>query len=561
MPRVRNLAVDSSAASKVRFHPHRSRADARGRRDGCTRTHTLPSATSRMRLDLSQRARLSHQMRLAPRMIQSMEILQMSTLALEERIEQELEGNVALERVEPGEDMQRLAEERADDAAEERLAEKPLVVQQDGSATADDFRRLSELESTYSDAFDPDNTWERPVVRDSGERDRKLDAMANTPSRGESLVEQLQHQWSFTDNPPEISAAGRILIDYIDDDGRLGADVETIMQQSAEEEDGHAREITLTREHFDRALDRVQHALDPPGIGARSVRECLLIQARLREAEHSTDQVWADVVRLLDRHFDDLLQNRLPKIERESGLSISRIETARERMSRLRMTPGRDVVDEDVPPVFPDVLIEFDETIDRYVARVPDGRVPALRISPRYERMAKDRRIDKSTRDFVANGVRSASWLIDAVGQRRATLLRVVQVVIDRQRDFFESGPLHLHPLPMIEVAAELGIHVGTVSRAVADKWVQTPRGLIPLRRFFSGGVGSRTGEDMSWEAVKQLVREIVESEDSAKPLSDQAIADALKERGVTIARRTVVKYREQLGIQPARRRKKHAGE
>ncbi len=513
-----------------------------------------------MRLDLTQRARLSQQMRLAPRMIQSMEILQMSTLALEERIEQELEGNVALERVEPGEDMERLAEERADDAAEERLAEKPLVVRQDGTASADDFRRLSELESTYSETFDPDNTWERPVVQDRGERDRKLDAMANTPSRGESLIEQLQHQWSFTDHTPEIAAAGRILIEYIDDDGRIGADLDTIIEQSRDREEILPPGTQLSRDLLERALVEMQHSLEPAGIGARDVRECLLIQARLQAIDHAGDETWADVVRLIERHFDDLLQNRLPRIERESGLTIHRIEAARERMARLRMTPGRDVVDEDVPPIVPDVLIEYDEETERYIASIPDARLPALRISPRYEKMAKDRRVDRPTREFVANGVRSAAWLIDAIGQRRATLLRVVQVVIDRQRDYFEHGPLHLHPLPMIEVAAELGIHVGTVSRAVADKWMQTPRGLVPLRRFFSGGVGSRTGEDMSWEAVKEVVREIVDGENPSKPLSDQAIADKLQERGVTIARRTVVKYREQLGIQPARRRKKHAG-
>lgn len=503
-----------------------------------------------------------------------MEILQLPMFALEERIEQELESNVALERADVAVDEHQLAEERRDEVAEEELAEKPLIVASDGHAGADDFRRLGDLEATYTEAFDHDTTWERPRSRGDGDAgDRKLEAMANAPARADSLIEQVRRQWAFADEPEEIAAAGRLLIDYLDDDGRLGADLPTILAQSAgrfgpaagaaqdpDERRPDPTNATLTLELLETALASLQRTLEPAGLAARDVRESLILQAQAqREAGSPTERdAWNDVETLLRSHYDDLLQNRIPKIERESGIPRERVAEAKSMMARLRLTPGRDLVDADVPPIVPDVLVEFDEATNRYVASITDGRLPPLRISHRYERMAKDRAVDRSTRDFLAGSVRSAEWLIDSIAQRRATLLRVVAVVLDKQRDFFDHGAGHLRPLPMIEVADLLGVHVATVSRAVADKWLQTPRGLVPLRRLFSGGREREGGEEMSWEAVKELLREIVAGEDPARPLSDQAIADGLKVRGVTIARRTVVKYREQLDIPPARRRKQH---
>ncbi len=265
-----------------------------------------------------------------------------------------------------------------------------------------------------------------------------------------------------------------------------------------------------------------------------------------------------DARRLISEWFDDLLENRLPQIERRSGIALERIQVAKDWMHRLELAPGKTLVDVEVRPIIPDVIVEYDPQRDEYVAALANDPLMMLRVSPSYEELAKDRTTDEATRDFVGKSVRNASWLIEAIGQRTNTLLRVVKVVLMRQRDFFDHGPQHLKPLPMVEVAEQLGIHVGTVSRAVADKWMETPRGYFPLRRFFSGGLETDSGKDVSWEAIKEMVREIVEQEDAGKPLSDQAIADLLCERGVTIARRTVVKYREQLGIPSARRRKVH---
>jgi RNA polymerase sigma-54 factor len=501
-----------------------------------------------MRFETSQHMRMSQQMKLAPRMIQSMEILQMPMLALQERIDQELESNVALEIVEPQvEDGERAAPERDD----EQLGERELVVGESPSAT-EDWQRPSEVESSYPEDLDsqpPSQRYSR--YRMSGERDKKMDALANAEARAKSLTDMLLDQWSLVEVDEETARVGVLLINYIDDDGLLGADLETILDQNR-----HVPGPDLSIERLESALAEVQRNLDPPGIGGRNRRESIIIQIDRLEAEPDRDPRLGDVRRLVENHFDDLLQNRLPRIADQAGLSMEKIHEAMALMHRFSINPGRELVAEDVRPIIPDILVELDEETDEYTATLCDGVLPTLRVSGRYEKMARDRTVEKATRDFVGNSVRNANWLIDSINQRKSTLLRVVGVVLARQRDFLDHGPQHMKPLPMIEVAEQLGIHVGTVSRAVADKWLQTPRGLVPLRKLFTGGTETVSGQNLSWEAVKAKLKEIVDNEDKADPLSDSALVGELKSRGIDIARRTVVKYRQQLDIPPARRRK-----
>lgn len=501
-----------------------------------------------MRFDTSQHQRMSQQMKLAPRMIQSMEILQMPMMALQERVDQELESNVALEQVEPSADAAETAE-REDD----RVGERPLVVNADADASAD-WQRLGDMEQNYAEAFDNEyssvsNTYS--PSRMAGERDKKMDALANVPSRGARLSEQLVNQWTFSEVDPETARLGALIIGYIDDDGLLATDLETILEQNR-----NVPGLELSIERLEKALGEVQQRLDPPGIGGRNRRESILLQVSRLMHEPAADPRFADVQRLVSEHYDDLLQNRLPRIAAATGMTLERMHDAIKLMRKLHVSPGRELVDDDVPPIFPDVIVEYDEEADQYVARLSDGVLPALRVSKHYEKMSRDRTVEKTTRVFVGESVRNAHWLIDAINQRKATLLRVVGVVLARQREFLDHGPQHMRPLPMIEVADQLGIHVGTVSRAVADKWLLTPRGVVSLRRFFTGGTATSSGEDLSWEAVKAKLKEIIDGEDKSSPLSDAALADALKTIGIDIARRTVVKYRQQLDIPPARRRK-----
>lgn len=525
-----------------------------------------------MRFDTSQQMKLGQQMKLAPRMIQSMEILQMSMQALEERIEQELESNVTLETFEAGVDRETLEKERQEAERADRENERELNVDAD-SNSADDFERLDAMESSYSEAFD--NQYEASSftrssdyepgtyskARMAGERDAKMDAMANTEARPESLADQLLEQWAFAEVDDEIAEAGKLLIGYIDDDGYIRQPLAEIADTGPRDPSGKP---LFTEESLSRALEYLQQELDPAGLAARDTRECLLLQLDAMERGSSlsgqrgdlTDEDIERMRTLISDHLDDLVHNRIPQVAKRSGLTIDEIKSATEHMRRLVVNPGRSLVEETSPSIVPDAIVEYDDDSDTYISYLTEGRLPNLRLNREYALMAKDRQIPKTDREFIRTNLSNAQWLIDAINQRQNTLLRVIKAVVAAQRDFFDMGPQAMKPLPMTQVADQLGIHVATVSRAVAGKHIQTPRGIFPLRKFFTGGTQTDEGEDVSWDAIKVALQEVIEAEDKKKPLSDEAIVKALKDKGIEIARRTVAKYRGQLDIPPARMRR-----
>ncbi len=454
-----------------------------------------------------------------------MEILQLSLPALEEKIIQELESNIALELVEPD--------------VEESLPE-------DGEASSqeDAIDSAEDIDTQFSDL--------PPRSSSQGDgRDPKLDAMANIRARQESLSEQLLHQWSFAEVDSSIKDLGIELIGLIDADGFLtytDAELSTHFHQEID--------LRPSEEELNCTILALQQWLDPPGIAARSLQESFIIQI---DSFFDDDPIsWADVRVLIESHLDQLIENRLPQVATESGLGLERVKFAMSKMHELTISPGRMLAAESVLPVIPDAIVEFDDRADEYIVGICNGNLPSIRISNAYEKMLTDAHSDESTRNFIKRNLNSARWILEAVGQRKTTLLNVVKIVVDRQREFLDQGDAFLRPLPMIEVADMLGIHVATVSRAVADKWIQTPRGIFRLRRFFSGGYDSDQGGEMSWEAVKTRLKEIVEAEDKKSPLSDEAIAKSLRTQGIEIARRTVVKYRQQLSIPAARLRKEY---
>ncbi|RMD66421.1 MAG: RNA polymerase sigma-54 factor [Planctomycetota bacterium] len=508
-----------------------------------------------MRFQTSQQMKLGQQMKLAPRMIQTMEILQMSLPELEERIEQELESNAVLELDAAEQDSEK-PHARQDDASQ--VEDRELVV--GAHEGADDFARLDAMESSYSEAFENEYSASatppaeprqpRPSSRLAGERDGKLDAMANTAARPPSLIEQLRDQWALAEVDERTQALGEFIIDHLDNDGYLRVSLEELLEDAPQE----LQPVSL--EELETALEAVQRSLDPPGVAARNPRECLLLQLEARPPE---DPALASLVRkIVEHHLDDLAQNRLPKIAEALGAPLEDVKRAVEQLRTLRLAPGRALVEDPPEPVVPDAVIEYDEDADAYVAYLNDGWAPKLRINRRYAKMARDRSLDQSTREFFKRSLSNAQWLMDALDQRRSTLQRVLNVVAAAQRDFFDQGPQALKPLPMTQVADQLGVHVATVSRAVAGKYVETPRGVMPLRRFFTGGLTTDSGEGLSWDAVKAALQEIIDQEDKRQPLSDDALVEALKERGIDIARRTVAKYRAQLGIPAARLRKQY---
>ncbi len=511
-----------------------------------------------MRFDTRQQFKLGQHMKLAPRVIQSMEILQMPLLELEERIELELSSNAVLELVEP--EARELPEGRTDDHAGE-LAEDfdrlDAFVAANPDAAANEYNADSLTDGR--DRFES-GTIDRKRLRSDGGSDAKHEAMANAPARSASLHDQLISQWGLCEVDSALRAAGEQIIMALEDDGYLRTPLEEILDHAPRSNGTSALDMPT----LERALTAVQLFLEPAGIAARDARECLLLQldsADLDEGWDSDEDRHATigVARLLvTDHLDDLMNNRLPRIAERTGKSLDEIKAGLSMLRRLSLSPARRLVTDPVETILPDAIVEYDEDHDRYIAYLNDQRLPNLRINREYADLIRDKEVPKRDRDFLKTNKSNAEWLIDAVGQRSKTIQRVLNVVVEAQRDFFDYGPEAIKPLPMTLVAEQLGIHVATVSRAVADKHLMTPRGVVPLRRFFTGGTETDSGEEISWEAIKAALQEVVDAEDKAKPMSDDALADALKSRGIEIARRTVAKYRAQLGIPSARLRKQY---
>jgi RNA polymerase sigma-54 factor len=469
--------------------------------------------------------RMDQRQLLTPRMIQSMEILQLPLMALEERIEQELQANPVLE-FSAGETQADEIKDAANETGEDKVEEERALVVKEDSNHAEDFDRLERLSAYLENEEFSTNGSFRQVASYDGERDKKLDAMANTAARGENLVEHLLNQWAFIETTPEVRKAGEVLINYIDADGYFRNEFETVQKES---------KTPLKLEDLHEALRLIQ-TLEPTGVGSRNLRDCLLLQLEaLREDEEQAEGHDFELERsLITEHLKDLEMNRYPQISKRMGRPIEELKAAVKRLARLHPYPGKLVGANDPPPITPDAIIFYDEETDRYEIEMTNDPTPSLHISDMYRKWLKDKKGDKQTREFLANNVRNARWLIESIEQRKSTITRVIRAVVDAQRDFFDKGPEHLKPLPMIQVADQLGIHVATVSRAVSEKWIQTPRGVFPLRRFFSGGTTSAEGEEMSWDAVKEK----------------------LKAQGIELARRTVAKYRKILNIPTARQRR-----
>jgi len=489
---------------------------------------------------------------LTPRMIQSMEILQLPLMALEERIEQELQSNPVLELREGDADSPEPApaDEDAAHPKEQFTEDERALVVKENSDQSEDFNRLSKLsEYLENEEFATNGSHFRQPASYDGERDKKMDAMNNTAARGQTLVEHLLEQWAFVECSPSVRKAGQIIINSIDAEGYLRVKLEDIQKES---------QTPLALADFQEALRWVQ-TLEPPGIGARNLQESLLLQLAAVEEDKdlSAGHDFALERALITDHLKDLEMNRYPQISRKLARPIEEIQRAVHHLSRLTPFPGKQIGGEDAPPVTPDALIYLDPETKRYEIEMTHDPAPNLYISGMYRKMLKDRTQDKKTREFLSNNVRSARWLIESIEQRRSTILRVIRVVVDAQRDFFDKGAEFLKPLPMILVADQLGIHVATVSRAVSEKWIQTPRGVFPLRRFFSGGTTDAQGQDMSWDAVKEKLKMIIGNEDTLNPLNDDEIVAQLKAQGIDLARRTVAKYRKILNIPTARQRRK----
>lgn len=489
-----------------------------------------------MRLETSMRPDVTLRQTLMPRMIQSMEILQLPLLALQERIDRELiENPLLVDLREGGETGDATTSEGGGDAAgfdesDQRPATEPDNDNAGEFDFAAEFPEFADLEP-----------WEREGKSRATlaeESDRKLEAMQNMASRPPSLVDDLSLQLGYLDLDATTRRGCEYIIANLDDHGFFRLALEDVVR------DVPGLDLDTARE----ALSLVQK-LDPPGIAARDLKECLLLQIT-PETRHA--DLVADLIR---HHLDDIGHNRLPIIERKTGASLERIKEAIDQLRQFNPRPASGFGSNDHSYIVPDLIVEQDDQ-GRWIVRLEDSQAPRLGISPGYQKMLKTKQTDLVTREYIKHKIDTARWLIDSIEQRRATLLKVAQAIIDYQTPFLNHGPEQIQPLKMQQIADQVGVHVTTVSRAVDEKWIQTPRGLLPLKRFFGGGTRTSSGEEVAYDQLRLRLQEMIAQEDKRKPLSDEEIVKAFEKEGITLARRTVTKYRETLNIPSSRQRR-----
>jgi RNA polymerase sigma-54 factor len=290
--------------------------------------------------------------------------------------------------------------------------------------------------------------------------------------------------------------------------------------------------------------------LDPAGVGARDLRECLLLQLR--------DIGAADALsyRLVHEAFEDLIAHRWPEIARRYGLTVQEVQAAADDIQKLDPKPGLRFSTAEENYIIPDLIVDKIDGV--YRVSLNDANLPRLRLSRTYQDIARDKSKYKGeNKEFIASKLNSATWMIQAIEQRRQTMLKVMNYIVDRQREFFEKGVQYLKPLTLREVAEAISMHESTISRVTNEKWVQTPRGVLPLKFFFSSGLTTTGGDDVSARGIRAQIEKLIKDEDPQHPLTDQEIVAILNRQGVQIARRTVAKYRDQLGVLSARMRKR----
>jgi RNA polymerase sigma-54 factor len=499
------------------------------------------SGEKAMRLDTSMITRMEQKMILAPRMIQSMEILQLPIMALQERIQQELQENPVLELKEVNEDEAPAGAEEGEVAVAVAEEEKPesereLVIDETSDNELD-FDRLDALSKDWEDHFNEEHRPSRNGIDEEG--DKKHDAMQNMPSRPQSLHDYLNDQLTFLDVTPKQLGLMQFLITHIDDNGYVTISLDEVVRSF---------EQHFTLEDVEESLHMLQK-LDPRGVAARDLKECLLLQLTSETPHRESLRV------LILHHLEDIQHNRLPIIQRRTGLDLQAIKDAIEVLKHLNPRPGAQFNSESIAYVVPDIVVEPTED-GEYSVRLLDDWVPNIYISRRYIELYRDKGADPKAKEYLKRKIQAAQWLMDSIEQRRSTLEKVTRAIIKHQRAFLDRGPEFIEPLKMQQIADQVGVHVTTVSRAVDDKWVQTPRGIFPLKRFFGGGTQTASGEEVAWETIKQKLLEIIDKEDKSNPLSDEDLVNRLSEVGYPVARRTVTKYRKMLNIPSSRQRK-----
>jgi RNA polymerase sigma-54 factor len=481
---------------------------------------------------LNQSTQLRQELKINPRLYQAMDLLYMPLLDLQQHLKQELLNNPFLDLVEEEEEEQ------------EGETEEPAQ-----NETEDDRAGEIDWEEILLDGFD--------TAGGRREEHEEKEYFEPVTVATRDLSDHLRDQVSLLELTPRQTLLADEFIGNINDDGYLACGVEDIVRalndvvtKAAEEAGRDTDDLPLyTVDEGQQMLTTIQ-SLDPPGVGAQDLRECLLLQLKEAGLEQSVPY------RLVRDCFEELINHRWSEISKRFGISAGDVQKAADEIAKLDPKPGLQYGSPDDNYIIPDLIVE--KIDDRYHVFLNDANLPRLKLSRAYQEIARDKKkFDGENKEFISNKLNSANWMIQAIEQRRQTMLKVMNYIVERQREFFEKGIQYLKPLTLREVAEVINMHESTVSRVTNEKFVQTPRGVLPLKFFFSSGLATSDGEDVSARGIKAQLQKLVQEEDPKHPLTDQAIVNILRESGVQIARRTVAKYRDQLGVLSARMRKR----
>ncbi len=475
-----------------------------------------------MAVQLRQSMNLSQTLRMTPQLQQAIKLLQLSRMELETAVRKELEENPILEETQDlkEEDLQRTKEaaDTVDPQAENTSNDQDPQKQ-------DEFEWESYLENQYK------------PPQQSGSGNEEIMNYENVITTTENLHDYLNWQAKMFGFAEDELALAELLINYIDDDGYIL----TPLSEIAESE-------KLNVQDLEDILKFVQE-FDPPGVGARNLKECLLIQAKAVEEDTN------DLVTLLNNHLKDLEKKNFDAIAKALGKDISEVADMCKIIYAMDPKPGRAYAPQDTQYVMPDAYVY--KVGDDYMVSLNEDGLPRLKISNFYRNMLKGSGGNEKTQDYIQEKLRSAVWLIKSIHQRQRTIYKVTESIVKHQRDFLDKGAGFIKPMVLRDIANDIGMHESTVSRVTTAKYVHTPQGIFELKYFFNSGISTSDGESLASESVKLKIKELISKENHKSPLSDQQLVDLLKKEGIEIARRTVAKYRDVLKILPSSRRKK----
>jgi RNA polymerase sigma-54 factor len=508
-----------------------------------------------MRQQFGMNQKMQQRMIMTPMLQQAMKILQLSTLELKEWVEKEMLENPVIE-----EENEEIPAETADKASLTEPIDAPPTEQTNPDTDkllemARDRHQTDLVEHLKEGDRFKDDTWD--LYRESGDYgeagdaeyggressqtdQEKRDFVEASITRSQTLAESLEWQLLLVAKDDQEKNLGKVIIGNLDENGYMTDKIEEI-----------AASQKVAPQEIEKVLGLIQ-TFEPPGVGARDLRECLLLQL-----DNKTGELARRAHRVVRDHFEDMEKRRYAVITKDLGCDNGQLREVLAFIATLEPKPGRSFQENETKYITPDVYVRKIE--GEYVVVLNDEPVPKLRISPYYRRLLKDKKAldGKETKKFLEGKIQSAIWLIKNIEQRRKTIYRVTEAIFRIQRDFLEIGISALKPLTLKQVADMIGMHESTVSRVTTHKYVQTPRGLFELKFFFTSGLESVDGLDISSLSVKEKIKELVSQEPPQKPYSDQKIMQSLNDQGLSIARRTIAKYREELKIPSASQRRK----